>query len=75
MEKTAFTFPGQGRIAKNSGAPWADDPAGWDEFVSTSDPGSYLQRSPWAAVKAVNGWSARRALMKRGRGLGTRSTA
>ena len=29
VEKTAFTFPGQGRIPKGSGAPWADDPAGW----------------------------------------------
>ena len=35
-----------------------DDPAAWDAFVSDADPGSYLQRSPWAAVKAVNGWSA-----------------
>jgi [acyl-carrier-protein] S-malonyltransferase len=29
VDKTAFTFPGQGRIARGSGAPWADDPAGW----------------------------------------------
>src|SRR6266545_1258610 len=29
VEKIAFTFPGQGRIPKGSGAPWADDPAGW----------------------------------------------
>ncbi len=29
VDKTAFTFPGQGRIAPGSGAPWADDPAGW----------------------------------------------
>lgn len=36
MEKIAFTFPGQGRIAKNSGAPWADDPAGWP-FVRASE--------------------------------------
>lgn len=34
------------------------DPAAWDAFVSASDPGSYLQLSPWARVKAVNGWSA-----------------
>jgi lipid II:glycine glycyltransferase (peptidoglycan interpeptide bridge formation enzyme) len=32
--------------------------ATWDEFVSGATPGSYLQLSPWAAVKAVNGWSA-----------------
>jgi lipid II:glycine glycyltransferase (peptidoglycan interpeptide bridge formation enzyme) len=30
----------------------------WDAFVAESDPGSYLQLSGWAAVKAVNGWSA-----------------
>ena len=29
VEKIAFTFPGQGRVAKGSAAPWADDPAGW----------------------------------------------
>ncbi|MFL5680095.1 MAG: lipid II:glycine glycyltransferase FemX, partial [Chloroflexota bacterium] len=33
----------------------ADD---WDAFVAASDPGSYLQLAGWAAVKAVNGWSA-----------------
>ena len=36
MEKIAFTFPGQGRIAKDSGAPWSDDPAGWP-FVRASE--------------------------------------
>jgi peptidoglycan pentaglycine glycine transferase (the first glycine) len=39
-----------------------DDPAAWDAFVSAADPGSYLQLSPWAQVKAVNGWSAVRLL-------------
>jgi lipid II:glycine glycyltransferase (peptidoglycan interpeptide bridge formation enzyme) len=34
--------------------------AGWDVFVEACDPGSYLQLSGWAAVKAVNGWSAHR---------------
>ncbi len=29
MGKLAFTFPGQGRVAKAVAAPWADDPAGW----------------------------------------------
>ena len=38
----------------------ATDPAEWDAFVEASDPGSYLQLSPWATVKAVNGWSAHR---------------
>ncbi len=34
-----------------------NDPAAWDAFVAGTTPGSYLQLSPWAAVKAVNGWS------------------
>jgi peptidoglycan pentaglycine glycine transferase (the first glycine) len=35
-----------------------DDPTAWDAFVSGAEPGSYLQLSAWAQVKAVNGWSA-----------------
>jgi lipid II:glycine glycyltransferase (peptidoglycan interpeptide bridge formation enzyme) len=35
-------------------------PEAWDAFVASSDPGSYLQQTPWARVKAVNGWFARR---------------
>jgi peptidoglycan pentaglycine glycine transferase (the first glycine) len=30
----------------------------WDSFVAAADPGSYLQLTGWAKVKAVNGWSA-----------------
>ena len=37
------------------------DPAAWDAFVATSEPGSYLQLSGWATVKAVNGWEAIRS--------------
>jgi peptidoglycan pentaglycine glycine transferase (the first glycine) len=40
----------------------AIDPDAWDALVESSDPGSYLQLSGWAAVKAVNGWSAHRIL-------------
>ena len=40
----------------------AVDPAGWDRFVAGSDPGSYLQTSAWATVKAFNGWSAHRLM-------------
>ena len=29
----------------------------WDAFVAGSDPGSYLQTSAWAEVKAPNGWT------------------
>ncbi len=36
----------------------AVDPTAWDAFVEASDPGSYLQLTAWAAVKAVNGWAA-----------------
>ena len=32
----------------------------WDAFVERSDPGSYLQLSAWATVKAANGWSSLR---------------
>ena len=36
--------------------------ADWDGFVQSSDPGSYLQLSAWAEVKAVNGWRAVRSI-------------
>jgi lipid II:glycine glycyltransferase (peptidoglycan interpeptide bridge formation enzyme) len=35
----------------------APDTATWDAFVSRSNPGSYLQTSAWAEVKAPNGWT------------------
>ncbi len=44
------------------------DPEAWDQFVEASDPGSYLQLSAWAGVKAVNGWSAHRVLVPSGTG-------
>lgn len=37
--------------------------AAWDAFVAAGEPGSYLQLSGWARVKAVNGWTATRALV------------
>ena len=42
------------------------DPEAWDSFVEGSDPGSYLQLSGWAAVKAVNGWTAHRMVADSG---------
>jgi len=42
------------------------DPGTWDRFVEGGDPGSYLQMSAWARVKAVNGWSAHRMLAEVG---------
>jgi lipid II:glycine glycyltransferase (peptidoglycan interpeptide bridge formation enzyme) len=44
------------------------DPEAWDQFVEASEPGSYLQLSPWARVKAVNGWSAQRVVVPTGGG-------
>jgi lipid II:glycine glycyltransferase (peptidoglycan interpeptide bridge formation enzyme) len=54
-------------VSRPSATPFPDDPAGWDAFVSAADPGSYLQLSPWASVKAVNGWSAVRLASGDGR--------
>ena len=36
--------------------------ADWDAFVQSTGTGSYLQLSPWAQVKAVNGWRAVRSV-------------
>ena len=53
------------------GADADGDPVAWDAFVAASDPGSYLQLSGWAAVKAVNGWAAIRAgVAEPGEGIG-----
>jgi lipid II:glycine glycyltransferase (peptidoglycan interpeptide bridge formation enzyme) len=38
------------------------DAEAWDALVESSDPGSYLQLSGWATVKAVNGWWSHRVL-------------
>ncbi|MFL5776131.1 MAG: lipid II:glycine glycyltransferase FemX [Chloroflexota bacterium] len=46
-----------------------EDPQSWDAFVSAADPGSYLQLTPWAAVKAVNGWSTVRLIAEAGSGV------
>jgi lipid II:glycine glycyltransferase (peptidoglycan interpeptide bridge formation enzyme) len=43
-------------------------PDTWDAFVARSDPGSYLQQTAWARVKAVNGWTARRVVATPGSG-------
>jgi lipid II:glycine glycyltransferase (peptidoglycan interpeptide bridge formation enzyme) len=49
--------------ATNAAAPRevaVDDAAAWDAFVERSQPGSYLQLSAWATVKAINGWTSAR---------------
>jgi peptidoglycan pentaglycine glycine transferase (the first glycine) len=54
--------------ADRSGSVGADGPVArtsWDRFVEHAEPGSYLQLSGWARVKAVNGWSAERILVGR----------
>jgi lipid II:glycine glycyltransferase (peptidoglycan interpeptide bridge formation enzyme) len=57
-----------GAAAGDPGAsPATDEPAAWDAFVEAGEPGSYLQLSGWAAVKAVNGWTARRVAATAGR--------
>ena len=48
----------------------AADPETWDRFVEAGDPGSYLQLSGWAAVKAVNGWTAHRLVTDEPAGAG-----
>jgi peptidoglycan pentaglycine glycine transferase (the first glycine) len=50
----------------------SDRDARWDSFVAAGRPGSYLQLSGWARVKAVNGWTATRALTN---GSGTGAAA
>jgi lipid II:glycine glycyltransferase (peptidoglycan interpeptide bridge formation enzyme) len=44
------------------------EPEAWDSLVEASDPGSYLQLTGWARVKAVNGWSSRRLIARDGVG-------
>jgi lipid II:glycine glycyltransferase (peptidoglycan interpeptide bridge formation enzyme) len=41
-------------------------PAEWDRFVEAAEPGSYLQLSAWAGVKAVNGWAPHRIVADAG---------
>lgn len=46
-----------GRSREGSPISRVDD-AAWDAFVAGGFPGSYLQLSAWAQVKAVNGWTS-----------------
>ncbi len=46
--------------------PFAADPAAWDAFVASSPLSPYLQATPWAEVKARNGWGVRRVAVGRG---------
>jgi lipid II:glycine glycyltransferase (peptidoglycan interpeptide bridge formation enzyme) len=52
----ATTRGGSAVSAQASAVDLAPKTADWDAFVSRSNPGSYLQTSAWAEVKAPNGW-------------------
>lgn len=39
------------------------DALAWDALVDASEPGSYLQLTGWARIKAVNGWASERLLV------------
>jgi len=60
--------PDGGALADPSaaGSEGETTPAAWDAFVAHGEPGSYLQLSGWARVKAVNGWRATRMLTTAG---------
>jgi peptidoglycan pentaglycine glycine transferase (the first glycine) len=47
-------------VERAAEAPGATTDEAWDAFVAGSEPGSYLQLSGWALVKAANGWSSQR---------------
>jgi lipid II:glycine glycyltransferase (peptidoglycan interpeptide bridge formation enzyme) len=47
----------RGTSSRASVVDLAPDTASWDAFVARSNPGSYLQTSAWAEVKAPNGWT------------------
>jgi [acyl-carrier-protein] S-malonyltransferase len=51
VDKTAFTFPGQGRIAPGSASPWAEDPAGWP-FVRAA------ARPAWDVIEVLESGDA-----------------
>ena len=58
---------GPGSAPAGAGEPFdaatlrADDLA-WDRFVAVATAPSYLQATPWAAVKRPNGWTSRRVV-------------
>ena len=51
------THAESGTSSRASVVDLSPDTASWDAFVSRSNPGSYLQTSAWAEVKAPNGWT------------------
>jgi [acyl-carrier-protein] S-malonyltransferase len=79
MEKTAFTFPGQGRVATAVAAPWADDPAGWPfarastrlgwDVLAAIDAGDVVLSDTRKAQPAIYTHSAACCLLARAEGL------
>src|SRR5512132_1746992 len=55
--------------ARNAAALRTDD-AAWNEVVAASSAPSFLQATPWAAVKRPNGWRAARIVVDGGAGIG-----
>jgi len=53
-------------VSEPGGPAATADPTAWDALVEASDPGSYLQLSGWASVKAVNGWASHRLVTRPG---------
>ena len=46
------------------------DESAWNEFVGAASAPSFLQATPWAAVKRPNGWRSARIVMDGGAGIG-----
>ena len=46
------------------------DDAAWNDFVATASAPSFLQATPWAAVKRPNGWRSARIVVDGGEGIG-----
>ena len=57
MDVRSAAEAGAGSPLRASVADLAPQASTWDDFVRRSNPGSYLQTSAWADVKALNGWS------------------
>src|SRR6266511_4721491 len=79
MDKTAFTFPGQGRVVTAVAAPWADDPAGWPfaraserlgwDVLAAIDAGAVVLSDTRKAQPAIYTHSAACCLLARAEGL------
>jgi len=79
VDKIAFTFPGQGRIAKGSATPWADDTAGWPfkhasrllgwDVLDALEAGDKVLSDTRRAQPAIYTHSAACYLLARGEGM------